>query len=247
MRQGITSRLKKIAYMLICALALSARAHGEPFDDARIRGGCGLECRGVAGSAFAMYLSGQLDSRPVTLRLAVEADACSTQLSRASAFDFRSCMAEVGTGSFLPGPFDARLRAQIERYALSSATVISVVPLLSFDINVFYISMGLNFRTIALDDGNPFIPYFSAIERQFTFEIGGRIRPTEDLALGLSMRNFDDYRTGSYASIAYRFDCELSLAPYDVGAELGLQPAGGSALSATFSGFTFRVFLGRRL
>jgi hypothetical protein len=156
-------------------------------------------------------------------------------------------MAQIGTGSFLPGKFDALLRVQFERYALSQASVCSVIPMVSFDVDFFYITTGLNFRTFAIDDGNPFDPYFSAFERQFTFELGGRIRPTDRLVLGLSMRNFDDFRTGSFASIAYSIDCDLSLDPYDVGVEWGIQPAGASALSATSSGFTFRVFLGRRL
>ena len=247
MRHDLAQRVQKIACFLIVGLILAPSSHCEPIEAAKLRGGFGLECRGVTGNAFGAYFSAALDTQPVTLKLAIEADACSSQLSRASAFDFRSSMAEIRTGSFLPGPFDARLRAQFERYALSRASVLSVIPLLSFDIDVFYISAGLNFRTFSMDEGNPLDPYFSAFERQFTFEIGGRIRPTDKLVLELSIRNFDDFRAESYASIAYRLDCGLSLDPYEVGAELGVQPAGASSLSATGSGFSFRVFLGRRL
>lgn len=247
MSYELSNKVIRVALSLAFGCLLSAGAHCEKTDSARLRGGFGFECRGVAGNALGMYLAGSLETRPVALTVAVEADACSSQLSATSAFDLRAGMVEIGTGSFLTVPFDARLRAQFERYALAKASLCSVIPLISFDVDAFYVSMGLNFRALSLDDGNPFEPYYTAYERQFTFEIGGRIKPTPPLTLGLSMRNFDDYRAGSYASIGFRLDCDLALYPWLASAELGILPAGASALSATGSGVTVRFFLGRQL
>jgi hypothetical protein len=205
--------------------------------------GFGLECRGAAGTAASWYGKASLQTAPIALSTAVAVDLYARQLRNERAMDFRSVYIEAGTGSWMPKPVSISLRCQYERFSLSRASLASILPMLSVDTRFFFLTVGCNFRTFALDEGTFFAPYFTHGERQFTFAIGGRCWPRENLSFGIAMRNFDDYKTGNFSTIGYEGDIRLSLRriPFTLQGVIGYRPSGTIALTATPSAFVYRL------
>lgn len=209
--------------------------------------GLGYEYRGSSGSAGTLY-AGFTAIQPVfQFRSACALDAFRLQRGEPYIADFRSLMVETGTGKAIAGPFSLLVRAQYERFSAPKASIFSVIPRIAFDSRHFFITTGVNVRTFSMDDGNPFNPWYSHTEHQFTFAIGARLYFLKPLTIGVSMRNFDDFSTGNFSSIGFTGDFSLPINEYEIVTTIGWRPSGAIALSSTPACATCRIFARRSL
>jgi hypothetical protein len=217
--------------------------------------GIGFERRGVAGTAACWYANASIRAKTVAFASAIAIDVLSNQLGKERWLDFRSGYLEAGTGTVMPKPFTFKLRLQGERFSRSDTWLYSVLPLFEIDMRHFFLDAGFNFRTFAMDGDAPFNPYFTRAERQFTFAIGGRCWPAKNLSIGISMRNFDDFETGNFATIGYESDIRIKLGkgrssadePLTLQGIFGYRPSGTIALTATPSRFVGRICVRKTL
>ena len=204
-------------------------------------GGFGYENRGVAGWAETMYAGAGAGTELVMLRTALSCDVRSIRFGQEKYFDFRSWMLEAGTGSRTLKPFGLRFRYQIERFSRSNASLQSVIPFITFDSRYFFCALGYNFRTLSLYDDNSSKPYFSIVEREPAVAAGFRFPLAKGLSGSFSLRNYDDYAAGNFASLGWQVSLCMLVSGYEIRATADWRPSGTTALAATPSGAAFRI------
>jgi hypothetical protein len=205
-------------------------------------GGFGYEDRGVVGQAETLYAGAGTGTELVMLRTALSCDARSVQFGMEKYFDFRSWMLEAGTGRTLLKPFGFRFRYQIERFSRFDATLQSVIPFITFDSRCFFCTLGYNFRTLSLYDGNTSKPYFSIEERELACAAGIKIPLSKWLSGSFALRNYDDYAAGNLAALGWEGSLGFLGSGYKIRATAGWRPSGATALAATPSGAVLRVY-----
>ena len=238
--------------LIVCTLSVLAEQYPDTSGmrtstPTKFSFGCGYEHRGVSGKAIDMYTEICHERPLVIFKTAAIVDIFRMQFCRNSLFDFRSIMAEVGTGRVICRPFSLLLRMQYERFSASNSSIFSTISRGSFDIRHFFITTGINFRTLALTGKNIFSPWYTRTESQFTFAIGTRFDFIRPLVFIISINNFDDYATGAFATIGYTAELNLPIYGYDLTTTFGYRPSGTVALAATPDIYVVRLFVRKNL